>query len=201
MWSVTDGGTHLCVAPLSAQGTLLSRGPSLVGTGGDPADASGGLSLCLPARVQHPRSPRLDSLTARLVPLRRCRRQGADCSVDEVRALGAPRGWKPLVLNPSGAVADFRALVFHRRSRCHMSDSSGLRCAAGLVWPRAAIPDAASFLCKAHDEFARVAGSPWADDGKLGSRPGGGRVEVDDPRLRVLRNPRPKIRFVGCLVA
>ena len=43
MWSVTDGGTYLRVAPLSAQGTLLSRGPSLVGTGGDPADASGGL--------------------------------------------------------------------------------------------------------------------------------------------------------------
>jgi hypothetical protein len=33
----------------------------------------------------------------------------------------APRGWRPLVLDSAGAVADFRALVFYRRSLCHMS--------------------------------------------------------------------------------
>jgi len=35
-------------------------------------------------------------------------------------ALGAPHGWRSLVLNPSQAVADLRALVFYRRPRCHM---------------------------------------------------------------------------------
>src|SRR5260370_19414699 len=120
MWSVTDGRTHLRGAPLSAQGALLSQCSSLVGTGGDPTDASGGLSLCLHARVWHPQPTHLDSLASRVGPLWRCRRQGADRSVDEVRALGAPRCWRPLVLNPSGAVADFRALGFYSRSLCHM---------------------------------------------------------------------------------
>jgi Family of unknown function (DUF6529) len=73
--------------------------------------------------VRDPQPARLDSLAARVGPLRRRRRQGANGSVDEVRAMGAPRGWRPLVLNPSGAVADFRALVFHRRY--HMSGTDG----------------------------------------------------------------------------
>jgi hypothetical protein len=62
---------------------------------------------------------------ARVGPLRRRRRQGANGSVDDVRAMGAPRGWRPLVLDPSGAVADFRALVFRRRSLCDMSGTNG----------------------------------------------------------------------------
>src|SRR5690348_11142387 len=121
MWSAPDGRTHLRGAPLSTQGTLLSDYPSLVRKDCDPADASGGLPLCLPARIRHPRPARLDSLAARLGALRRRRRQGADCSVDEVRVLGAPDGWRSLVLNSSRAVADFRALVFYRRRRCPMS--------------------------------------------------------------------------------
>src|SRR2546426_11190165 len=124
MWSVTDGRTHLRVAPLSAPGALLSQCPSLVRPGGHPIDASGGLSLCLPARIRHPQPPRLDSLAARVGPLRRRRRQGADCSVDEVRALGAPGGGGSLVLNPSRAMADVRALVLYRLTLCHMSETA-----------------------------------------------------------------------------
>ena len=125
MWSATDGRTHLRVGPLSTHGALLSSCPSLVGTGGHPADASGGLPLCLPARVRYPQLAHLDSLDARVGPLRRRRRQGADCSVDEVRALGGPRGWRSLVLYPFRAVADFRALVVYRRSLCDMSVTDG----------------------------------------------------------------------------
>jgi len=125
MWSVADGRTHLRVAPLSTQGTLLSQCPSLVGTGGDRVYTSGGLPLCLPARIRYPQPTHLDSLAARVGSLRRRRRQGANASVDEVRALGAACGWKRLILNPSGAMADFRALVFYRRSRYHMSGTDG----------------------------------------------------------------------------
>jgi len=74
---------------------------------------------------RYPQPARFDSLAARVGPLRRRRREGANRSVNEVRPLGAPRGWKPLVLNPPGAVADFRALVFHRRCRYPMSGADG----------------------------------------------------------------------------
>src|SRR5437899_2700313 len=125
MWPVADGRPHLRVAPLSTQGALLSQRPSLVGTGCDRVYTSGRLPLCLPAWIRYPQPPRLDSLAARVSPLRRRRREGANRSVDEVRPLGGPRGWKPLVLNPPGAVADFRALVFHRRCRYPMSGADG----------------------------------------------------------------------------
>src|SRR6059036_1362573 len=46
MWSVTDGRTHLRVAPLSTQGALLSQRPSLARTGCDRVYASGRLPLC-----------------------------------------------------------------------------------------------------------------------------------------------------------
>ncbi len=136
-WLVTAAVVLACAQLLTAARIYeLLRFPPAVGrfynrvhrwskTGGDPADASGGLPLCLLARVRYPQPARLDSLAARIGPLRRGRRQGADCSIDEVRALGAPRRWRPLVLNPSWAVADLRVLVVYRRSLCDMTVTDG----------------------------------------------------------------------------
>src|SRR5439155_19748711 len=88
---------------------------------------------------------RLDSLAARVGPLRRRRRQSADCSVAQVRALGAPRGRGSLVLDPARAVADVRALVLHRpplKAEVHTSRTT----AATTVAPIAPviIPSAAT---------------------------------------------------------
>jgi len=114
MWSVADGRTHLRGATLPAQGAVLSRGSSLVRAGGDRADAAGGLSLHFPAWIRRQQPARPDSLTARVGPLRRCRRQGAHGAIWQVCNLGAPRGRRSPVLDPPGAVADFRTRVFYR---------------------------------------------------------------------------------------
>src|SRR5437867_13121112 len=111
MWSVTDGRTHLRVAPCSAQGRFYHSAHRWSGRAA--------ILLTLPAAYHcifllgfGTHSPRVlihsllgsalyGAVVAKVLIVRSTR----------FAPLGAPRGWRPLVLNPSGAGAGLRALV------------------------------------------------------------------------------------------
>src|SRR5262249_62105998 len=103
VWSGPDGRPSLRAATLSAGGSVLSDRPSLVGTGGDPRHAAGGLPLYLHARIRLRDAASLDSLAPGVGPVRRRRRQGAHGSLERVSGLGAAGRWRSPVLPPSRA--------------------------------------------------------------------------------------------------